>query len=150
MMARRARRSGTTRGRGIRRAAAAVGGALAGGGLLMGAERLAERIGIRGGAGFIGRRGSGRRRSKKKSAAWYARQIMRLKLKKRLLDMETRMQEVQKQMQSLHRLAENSDSGRLDKLELKFADLHNLLTERDQKGRPKLSPFGRSIRRRHF
>lgn len=49
-------------------------------GLAYGAEKLAEKMGVRGGAGFVGkRRGKGR----KKSAAWYAKNILRLRLKKR-------------------------------------------------------------------
>lgn len=57
----------------------ATGVAIAGGALYAG-EKLAERLGVRGGAGFVGKRKGSRR---KKSAGWFAREITRLKLKKR-------------------------------------------------------------------
>lgn len=59
-----------------------VGIATGVGAALYGAEKLAERMGVRGGAGFVGRR-KGTGRSRKKSAGWYARQILRLKLKRK-------------------------------------------------------------------
>jgi ribosomal protein S6E (S10) len=62
------------------RAARIIGGVALAGGALYAGEKLAERMGVRGGAGFIGKRKGSRR---KKSAGWFAREIARLKLKKR-------------------------------------------------------------------
>lgn len=64
-----------------KRAAPVAAAVAAVGGLAYAGEKMAERLGVRGGAGFIGRRKG--RKSRKKSASFYAREILRLKLKKR-------------------------------------------------------------------
>ncbi len=66
----------------VKKTAKFIAGAAAVGTGLYAAEKVAEKLGVRGGAGFIGKRKGGRR-SRKKSAQWYAKNIMRLKLKRR-------------------------------------------------------------------